>query len=326
VTPALFLAGFSLRSASVQRVVAILELLRAVAAFMIAPILVHFATTLTGYPTPAMSTALWVCFGLSPGGAVAFACLYVLGGVRPRAPAVERWKDGQEPAWDSPALLAAVRHAPTGPVTGQLPARATSGADRRGQPAASLSPAPPAGRERRDRAGPVLLAYDGSDLAKAAIAEAGDQLTARREALVVTVWRTFNVGFVPEPGAQLDAACGDEVRQAAEQTAAHGAALAEAAGFRAHAVAVEGTPAWKGIVHAAEGHAASLIVLGSHRRAGLGGLVAGSVSGDVASRSRWPVLIVHDHDGADAHPTNALFSASSPEDALPDRHLAMLGT
>jgi nucleotide-binding universal stress UspA family protein/MFS family permease len=316
VVPALFLAGFSLRSASVQRVVAILELLRAVAAFMIAPILLHFATTLTGYPTPATSTALWVCFGLSAGGAVAFACLYVLGGVRPAAPAIERWKGGQEPAWDSPPLLAAIRHAPSEPATGQPPARALSGADSRSQPAASLSPPPPAGRERGDRLGPVLLAYDGSDLARAAIAEAGHQLPARREALVVTVWHTFSVGFAAEPGTQFDAACGDEVRQAAEQTAAQGASLAKAAGFRAHAVAVEGTPAWKGIVDTAEDRAASLIVIGSHRRAGLVGLVAGSVSGDVASHSQWPVLIVHEHDRAGARPANAPAPASSPEDAL----------
>src|SRR5580704_1418800 len=73
VAPALFLAGFSLRSASIQRVFAILELLRAVAAFLIAPVLLHFATTLTGLPTAAFSTALWICFGLSAGGAVAFA-------------------------------------------------------------------------------------------------------------------------------------------------------------------------------------------------------------------------------------------------------------
>jgi hypothetical protein len=71
VTPALFLAGFSLRSAIIQRVFAILELLRAVAAFMIAPILLHFATTLTGQPTPAMGTALWITFGLAVGGALA---------------------------------------------------------------------------------------------------------------------------------------------------------------------------------------------------------------------------------------------------------------
>jgi hypothetical protein len=59
-------------------------------------------------------------------------------------------------------------------------------------------------------------------MAEAAIAEAGRQLPAHRDALVVTVWRTFNVEFVPEPGTRFDAACADEVRQAAEQTAARG--------------------------------------------------------------------------------------------------------
>jgi hypothetical protein len=43
VAPALFVAGFSLQSASLQRVFAIIELLRAVAAFMVAPILAHVA-------------------------------------------------------------------------------------------------------------------------------------------------------------------------------------------------------------------------------------------------------------------------------------------
>ena len=45
VAPALFVAGFSLPSASLQRVFAIVELLRAVAAFMTAPIFVHIAVT-----------------------------------------------------------------------------------------------------------------------------------------------------------------------------------------------------------------------------------------------------------------------------------------
>ena len=48
VAPALFVAGFSLQSNSLQRVFAIIELLRAVAAFMVAPILAHFALTRVG--------------------------------------------------------------------------------------------------------------------------------------------------------------------------------------------------------------------------------------------------------------------------------------
>ena len=48
VAPALFVAGFSLPAANLQRVFAIVELLRAVAAFMVAPIFVHFAATASG--------------------------------------------------------------------------------------------------------------------------------------------------------------------------------------------------------------------------------------------------------------------------------------
>ncbi len=48
VAPALFVAGFSLPSASLQRVFAIVELMRAVAAFMIAPIFLHFAADAAG--------------------------------------------------------------------------------------------------------------------------------------------------------------------------------------------------------------------------------------------------------------------------------------
>jgi nucleotide-binding universal stress UspA family protein len=297
VVPALFMAGFSLRSASIQRVFAILELLRAVAAFLIVPILLHFAVTLTGLPTPAMSTALWICFGLSAGGAVAGVLLYLLGGVRPAAPALTAWMGGHEPAWESPPLLAALRPGAALPTLARTAAAAAlSGGGRLVTSSAGYARRPAA--RDRERVGPALFAYDGSRMARAAIAEAGRQLPAGRDALVLTVWRTFSVGFVPEPGAQFDAASACDVEQAAEQTAAHGAALAEAAGFRAEALAVQGTPTAKAVARAAEDHEASLIVLGSHRKAGLGGRIGGSVTAEVASWSQRPVLIVHDHGGA----------------------------
>ena len=300
VVPALFLAGYSLRSASVQRVFAILELLRAIAAFLIAPILLHFAVTATGLPSAAMNTALWICFGLSAGGAVVGVLLYVLGRVRPAAPALERWMGGMEPAWESPPLLAALRPGaplPTLARTAAAAALASGGRLVTATATAGLPHRHEAGEP--ESAGPVLFAYDGSRLARAAIAEAGRQLPAGRRALVLTVWRTFNVGFLPEPGAEFDAACADAVGEAAEQTAAHGAELAEEAGFSAQPLAVQGTPAGKALTDAADDNNASLIVLGAHRRGGLGGLVAGSVAAEVAAHSGRPVMIVHDQDGAD---------------------------
>ncbi len=141
--------------------------------------------------------------------------------------------------------------------------------------------------------GPVIFAYDGSELAKLAIDEAARQLATGRDALVVTVWQQFEVGFVPSDGVRLDAGQTAEVRKAAERTAADGAALAERAGFRARSAAIEAAPAWKAIVDVAAEHGSSLIVLGSHGRKGLGSILIGSVAEAVAAHSPLPVLIVH---------------------------------
>jgi nucleotide-binding universal stress UspA family protein/MFS family permease len=314
VVPALFLAGYSLRSASIQRVFAILELLRAIAAFLIAPILLHFAVTLTGLPSPAFNTALWICFGLSAGGAVVGVLLYALGRVRPTAPAIERWMGGMEPAWESPPLLAALRPGAALPTLAASAASAAlSGGERLVTATASAAHPRRHAAGEPEAVGPVLFAYDGSRLAKAAIAEAGRQLPAGRNALVLTVWRTFNVGFIPEPGVEFDAACAGSVEEAAEQTAAHGAELAEEAGFSSEALAVQGTPADKGINEAADDHDASLIVLGAHRRSGLGGLVAGSVAAEVAAHSQRAVMIVHDQDGDGDHARGRSESSASAD-------------
>ncbi len=142
--------------------------------------------------------------------------------------------------------------------------------------------------------GPVLFAFDGSELAKRAIEETGRILgEGPREAVVVTVWQLFDVGFLPGAELALDAAQATEVERAAEHTAAAGVSLAEGAGFRAHSRAVQGAPAWKAIVDCAEAIDAELIALGSHGRSGVSGVLIGSVAGAVAAHSRRSVLIVH---------------------------------
>jgi nucleotide-binding universal stress UspA family protein len=298
VVPALFLAALSLRSRDVQRVLSILELFRAVAAFMVTPILAHFAVTLAGVPTPAMGTVWWALFAISAAGVLIAVLLYLAGGVRPAPPAVEAWTQGPEPAWYSPPLFAAVRGigGRAAPVGVPASAGAVVGGD--GQAAAIASGASqPDGGPVGARPGPLLFAYDGSDPAKAAIGEASRQLPGR-DAIVVTVWRVLIVGFTPDPAVDFDAACSDEVKRAAMQTAASGAALARASGFRTQARAVEGTPAWKAIVDAANESDASLIVVGTHGHSRLAGRMAGSVAGDVAAHSSQPVLIVHGRSGA----------------------------
>lgn len=144
--------------------------------------------------------------------------------------------------------------------------------------------------------GPVVFAYDGSDLAKAAIAEAGRQLSPSRRALVLTVWQPYNVGFVAPHELKMDAAAVDEVRAAAEETAAQGASLAQAAGFEAISMAKEAAPTWKGIVDVADEEDSTLIVLGSHGRSGLADVLIGSVAQAVGVHSRRSVLVVHRRD------------------------------
>ena len=124
--------------------------------------------------------------------------------------------------------------------------------------------------------GPVLFAYDGSELATLAIEQAAQQLAPGRDALVLTVWQPADVGFVPVNDRHSDATQASEVKKAAEETAAHGASLAEKAGFRSQSVAVEAAPTWQWIVETAEERGASLIVLGSHRRSGLADTCSGA--------------------------------------------------
>ena len=87
VAPALFVAGFSLQAFNLQRVFAIVELLRAVAAFMIAPVFAHFALTVGGSLDSGTGIALWIGFGLAVAGALIAVVLYLLGG-RGRRPRI----------------------------------------------------------------------------------------------------------------------------------------------------------------------------------------------------------------------------------------------
>ena len=139
--------------------------------------------------------------------------------------------------------------------------------------------------------GPVLFGYDGSELARLAIEEAGKLLAPGHDALIVTVWTTFDVGFVVAADFRLNAAAAGQVKKAAQDTAADGAALAEAVGFRVRSVAIQAAPRWKGIVEPADDRDASLIVLGCRGRGTLVDVLFGSVAREVETHTRRPVLI-----------------------------------
>lgn len=275
VAPALFVAGFSLQSNSLQRVFAIIELFRAVAAFMVAPILAHFAMTVSSDLGVGTRYALWIGFGLAVGGAVFGVAVYALSGARPQRPDLDEFLDGDDPAWYSPPLLARIRSGTTAPP--------------------EKSPTPAAVHADEGPDGMILIAYDGTDLAAHAITQAAARLGAGRDALIVCVWQPVDVGFTPTDPQHFDADRATEVRRAAERTAARGAELAREAGFSARSVAVEATPTWKGIVATADEHDASVIVLGPHRRSGLLGHLQGSVAAAVVAHTARPVLIVPEH-------------------------------
>jgi nucleotide-binding universal stress UspA family protein/MFS family permease len=281
VAPALFVAGFSLQAASLQRVFAIIELLRAVAAFMVAPILAHVADALPGDLNAGTGVTLWIGLGLSIGGALFGVAIYVLSGARPQKPDLDKFLDGESPAWYSPPLLARLRSGLPSPLA----------APERAEPT-------PVQWDGPASAGPVVFAYDGTDLAENAIQQAATQLGPGRCALVVCVWQPADVGFTPADKDHFDADQAPEVRRAAERTAAHGASLAEKAGFRAQSTAVEAAPTWQGIVRAADEHGASLIVIGPHRRSGLLGHLQGSVANAVIAHSDIPVMVVPERSNA----------------------------
>jgi nucleotide-binding universal stress UspA family protein len=141
---------------------------------------------------------------------------------------------------------------------------------------------------------PILIAYDGSEYAKAAIDQAGEQLCAGRRAIVLTVWQPFEAtGFVGAP-VMAPVEVEEGVERDARRVADEGAELARRAGFRAEPVVERGDPIWERIVESADDHDASIVVMGSHGRTGISRMLLGSVAGSAASHTPRPVLIAHD--------------------------------
>lgn len=130
VSPALFMTGFSMRSAQLQRIFAMIELMRGVTAFLVAPLLL-FAAQVIG--SSGVGVALWMCLGIAALGFLGGTGLYVAGCGRLQVPDLPRWQTEDEPAWESPPLLARLRAAGNGrpPVlTGRAPERVRSPASR----------------------------------------------------------------------------------------------------------------------------------------------------------------------------------------------------
>jgi nucleotide-binding universal stress UspA family protein len=145
---------------------------------------------------------------------------------------------------------------------------------------------------------PVLVAYDGSEHARAAVRHAAAVLRPHH-AVLVCVWTPIEsvaAALVARPasiahaGARaIDAAS----REEAERLAQEGAELARTAGLDADARALEGVgPAWNAIVRFADEIDAAVVVTGTRGRSSLTAAVLGSTAQGILGNARRPVLVV----------------------------------
>lgn len=153
----------------------------------------------------------------------------------------------------------------------------------------------------------ILICYDGSPDANAAIERCGELLKGQRST-VLTVWEPFvevvtraYAGFGPVAG-MVDQEKIDEVtRQHAEQRAEQGAAHARDAGLDAEPrTCAQVTSVVEAILREADAIGASAILMGSRGLTGLKSVFLGSVSSGVINRADRPVIVVPSPDVASA--------------------------
>jgi MFS family permease len=112
VSPGLYLAGFSLPSRIVGRTFALVELVRSVADFILAPVMLGVARVASGAMHPsaaglrfAIGVTLWVTIAVTLAG----VALYLLGGAGLPRPDLIAWIERNEPAIGSPPLASTLR-------------------------------------------------------------------------------------------------------------------------------------------------------------------------------------------------------------------------
>jgi nucleotide-binding universal stress UspA family protein len=152
-------------------------------------------------------------------------------------------------------------------------------------------------------AAPLLLAYDGSDVARRGVREAGE-LFGPRPALVTTVWEPALAYSATAPATGLDPVPLDvggaqeveqELESHARRVAEEGAEIARSAGLEAQPLAVAGEAnVADTIVELARKHGAAAIVIGSRGLSGLRARLEGSTSSGVLKHASCPVVVVHD--------------------------------
>lgn len=146
---------------------------------------------------------------------------------------------------------------------------------------------------------PVLIAYDGSECARAAIHAAG-RILKNRNAVVGCVWCQVPTNYyVAGAIAPAMPDLSQELEESAFETAREGVQLADQAGFAATARTICSAPSWSGIVELAEDVDASVIVLGARGLSALKSMLLGSTSNAVLHHADRPVLIISAQESED---------------------------
>lgn len=136
----------------------------------------------------------------------------------------------------------------------------------------------------------VIVGYDGSDVAKRAVAFAAQEAQIRRVPLqVVTAWDQPMVDLGMGAGSVVDPDLSQVIENRAGEVAAEGAEAVHLIGVEVTAAVVSG-PAAAALVELS--HSADLVVVGSHRRQVMAGLLLGGVSRQVATHAACPVVVV----------------------------------
>ena len=157
---------------------------------------------------------------------------------------------------------------------------------------------------------PVLLCFDGSRDAAAAIRQAAD-LLADQKALVLTVWEPIALWEPYDPATILSAPVArlaakaldvDEVSlEVAQEKVARGVELAAEAGWQATGHVASGKP-WRVICGLADRLDVKVIVLGGRGLGRVESALLGSVSTAVVQHAKRPVLVLPDPSGTERSP------------------------
>jgi len=144
---------------------------------------------------------------------------------------------------------------------------------------------------------PILIAYDGSGCADAAIDKVAAEFPGRKVIVLVVTEELDRVPFIGTAGVPIEPetmeVLVDSARSSANTVADKGAERARGLGLDATTAIAEGGPVWSQIVDAAETNDVAMIALGSRGLSGIKHVLLGSVSGAVAQHSKRSVFIVH---------------------------------